>query len=98
LNPELEVRFEIESNLEASQVPKKLSGDVLLLLSVWSEVQIFSYGPADATATRSSLAVVKSRMVDLSGAGSPRLSWRKRPLNGVVVVSYRCGTSFREPA
>ena len=33
--------------------------------------------PADATATPSSLASVKSRMVYLSGAGLPRLSWKK---------------------
>jgi len=37
----------------------------------------FAYGPADATATPSSLAPVKSRMVYLSGAGLPRLSWKK---------------------
>jgi len=37
----------------------------------------FAYGPADATATASSIAPVKSRMVDLSGAGLPRLSWKK---------------------
>ena len=37
----------------------------------------FAYGPADATATPSSHASVKSRMVCLPGAGSPRLSWGK---------------------
>jgi len=37
----------------------------------------FAYGPADATATPSSLALVKSRMVYLSGASLPRLSWKK---------------------
>ena len=37
----------------------------------------FAYGPADATAISSSLASVKSRMVYLSGAGLPRLSWKK---------------------
>jgi len=37
----------------------------------------FAYDPADATATLSSLAPVKSRMVYFSGAGLPRLSWRK---------------------
>jgi len=42
----------------------------------------FAYGPADATATPSSLAPVKSRMVYLSGAGLPRLFWEKGPLNG----------------
>jgi len=37
----------------------------------------FAYGPADATAIPSSLAPVKSRMVYISGAGLPRLSWKK---------------------
>ena len=37
----------------------------------------FAHGPADATAIPSSLAPVKSRMAYLSGAGLPRLSWRK---------------------
>jgi len=34
-------------------------------------------GPADATATPSFLAPVKSRMVYLSGASLPRLPWKK---------------------
>jgi len=37
----------------------------------------FAYAPADATATPLSLAPVKSRMVYISGAGLPRLSWKK---------------------
>jgi len=37
----------------------------------------FAYGPADGTATPSSLAPVKSRIVYLSGAGLPRLSRKK---------------------
>jgi len=37
----------------------------------------FAYGSADAIATPSSLASLKSRMVYLSGAGLPRLSWKK---------------------
>jgi len=38
----------------------------------------FAYGPSDATATHhQSLASVKSRMVYLSGACLPRLSWKK---------------------
>ena len=37
----------------------------------------FAYGPADATATPSSLAPVNSRMAYLSGAGLSRLSWKK---------------------
>jgi len=36
---------------------------MLARLSVWSEVQIFVYGPADATTTPSSLASLKFRMV-----------------------------------
>jgi len=36
-----------------------------------------AYGPADATATPSSVAPVKSRMVYLSGAGLPKLSGKK---------------------
>jgi len=41
----------------------------------------FAYGPADATATLSSLAPVKSRMVYLSGGGL-QVVLEKRPLNG----------------
>jgi len=37
----------------------------------------FAYGSADATATPSSLAPVKSRMAYLSGASLSRLSWKK---------------------
>ena len=37
----------------------------------------FVYGPADAPATPSSLDQVKSRMIYLSGADLPRLSWIK---------------------
>jgi len=54
-----------------------LSNVMLVWLSVWSEVQ-YAYNPADATATASSLVLLKSRMVYLSGAGLPRLSWKKR--------------------
>jgi len=57
----------------------KLSGEVLAWLSVWSKAQMICIwsSPADATATSSSLAPVKSRMVYLSGAGLPRLSLKK---------------------
>jgi len=37
----------------------------------------FAYGPADATATPSSLAPVKSRMVYLSGAAYPGCPGKK---------------------
>ena len=46
----------------------------------------FAYGPADATATPSSLAPLKSRMVHISGAGLPRLSWKKGHKTSVAVV------------
>ena len=46
----------------------------------------FAYGPADATATPSSLALVKSIIVYPSGAGLPRLSWKKGRKTDVVVV------------
>jgi len=45
------------------------------LSGVWCKW--FAYGPANATATPSSLASVKSRMVYLSGASLPRFSWKK---------------------
>ena len=47
----------------------------------------FVYGPADATATPSSLAPVKSRMVYLSGAAYPGCPG-KRPLNGCSSSTY----------
>jgi len=46
-------------------------------ISSHSIISLLAYGPADATATPSSFASVKSRMVYLSGAGLPRLSWKK---------------------
>ena len=40
---------------EGHPARKNLSDEVLAWLSVWSEVQRLAYGPADATATPSSL-------------------------------------------
>ena len=45
---------------------------------------------ADATATPSSLALLISRMVYLSGAGLPRLSWKKAVYVVVVVAVATC--------
>ena len=42
---------------------KKLSDEVLVFCLEQGTVQIFGYGPADATATLSSLTSLKSRMV-----------------------------------
>jgi len=42
---------------------KKLSDEILALLSGWSEVQTICLCPADAAATQSSLASLKSRLV-----------------------------------
>jgi len=47
------------------------------MVSVCSEVKMITYGPADATATPSSLAPVKSRMFSLSGAGLPGCPGKK---------------------
>jgi len=41
---------------------KKLSDDVLVWLPVWSRCKWFAYGPADDTATPSSLASLQSRL------------------------------------
>jgi len=52
---------------------KNLSGEVLAWLAVWSKVQMICI----FAATPSSLVPVKSKMVYHSGAGLPRLSWKK---------------------
>jgi len=49
---------------------KKLSGEVLAWLSVWSEVQTCIW-PSRCHCHLLSLASVKSRLVYLSGTGSP---------------------------
>jgi len=58
---------------------KDFSDEVLLWLSVWSEVQIFAYGPADATASQN--PIISSHLNPdwfyLSGTGLPRLSWKE---------------------
>jgi len=51
---------------------KKLRDKAPAWLSVWNEVQMIAYGPADASATISSLASLKSRLVfNLSDASLP---------------------------
>ena len=45
-------------------------------------------GAADATATPSSRATLKSRMVYLSGAGLARLSWKRGCYKRVVVHMF----------
>jgi len=50
----------------------------------------FAYGPADATAIPSSLAPVQSRMVYLSGAGLPSLSWKKGRQTDAVLLPLYC--------
>jgi len=46
--------------------------------------RLFAYGPADATSVPKARHLVsfESRLVSLSGTSLPRLSWKKRPLNG----------------
>ena len=55
----------------------EVSDEVLVWLSVWSECKWFPYDPAEPTATPSSLAPVKPRMVYLSGVGLPGLFWKR---------------------
>jgi len=66
------------NNISLTSGLQKLSDEVLVWLFVWSRCKWFVYGPADGTATPSSLASLKSRLVygNLSGAGLPRLSWK----------------------
>jgi len=55
---------------------KKLSDEVLVSLSVRSEVQMICIGPADATATPSSLALLNPEQYQHS-----QFVLEKRPLN-----------------
>jgi len=48
-----------------------------MVICLEQSANLFAYGPADATATPSSLAPAKSRMAYLSGAGLARLSCKK---------------------
>ena len=51
----------------------------------------FAYRPTDATVTLASLGSLQLRMVYLSGAGLPSLSWHERPLNECCCyVSFGC--------
>jgi len=59
------------------QPVKKLSDEVLAWLSVWSVVQMICIWSSWCHCHPSSLASAKSRMVYLSGASLPRLSWKK---------------------
>jgi len=51
------------------------------------------YGPADATATLSSVASLKSRIVYLPGAGLPGLCWKKGRYMEVIALTNHAGTS-----
>jgi len=52
-------------------------------ISVWTEVQMFAYGPADATASKtpSSLASLKNRLVFPFWYWLTQVVLEKRPLN-----------------
>ena len=63
---------------------RKVSGEVLAWLSVWSEVQRVAYGPADANATISSLALLKSRMALPFCCRLTEVVLEKRLLNGCL--------------
>jgi len=61
-----------------------LSDEVLAWFSVWSEIQMFAYGPADANATPSSFASSKSRVVEPFWCRLTQVVLEKRPLNGCL--------------
>ena len=48
-----------------------------MVICLERRANLFACGPADATAIPSSLAPVESRMVYISRAGLPGLSWQK---------------------
>ena len=69
---------------------KKLSGEVLAWLSVWSKVQT-CIRPSWCHCHSLSLALVKSKLVYLSGTGSPR----KGPLNARARARARVCVKWR---
>jgi len=60
---------------------KKLSGELLVWLSVWSKVQMICYGPSDATATHHIL-LQKSQNSLPFWCWVTQVVLDKRPLNG----------------
>jgi len=49
----------------------------------------FAYGSADATFTRSSLALLKLEWLNFSGAGLPMVSWKRSHTDQPVSWSFR---------
>jgi len=75
--------------------PVKLSGEIQTWLSVWSEAKmICMYGPADATATSSSHAPVKSRTVlrrpNIDSSNDVFSFLQNEPVNHSSVRSVGC--------
>ena len=70
---------------EGHPARKNLSDEVLAWLSVWSEMQRLAYGPADATASPSSL-LQKSQNGLSFGYRPTQAVLEKRPLNDCVCV------------
>jgi len=66
-----------DSDAHVPWIDCKNKSDEVLAYLFEARYKWFAYGPADAIATLFTLAPVKSRMVYLSGAGLPRLSWKK---------------------
>jgi len=72
----------LAENQEEHMARKKLSGEVLAWLPVWSEMQMISMvHTADATATPSSLASLKCRWVKPFWCRLTQVVLEKRPLN-----------------
>ena len=68
---------------------KNLSDEVLAWFSVCSEVQMFAYGPADATTTPSFLPSLKCRLVLPFWCWLTQVVLEKRPLNGCLVFNWQ---------
>ena len=71
---------------------KKLNGGVLAWLSVCSKVQTCIW-PSGCHCHSLSLASVKSRLVYLSGTGSPALSWTRAQRQGATSLFHALGSS-----
>jgi len=87
INLTISVGWAAGTNQEGHPVCKKVSGEVLAWVSVWSEVQTCIW-PSGCHCHSLSLASVKSRLVLPFWYRLSRVVPEKGPLNGCVCVSY----------
>jgi len=77
---------------------QKLCDEMLAWLSVWSKVQRIAYGPADSTATPSSLALLKSRLVWPFLCRLTQVVLEKRLINRCVCLSDQSSRPTQPPS